>query len=259
MTCRRRTGYDAWHWCRKHANWPSNNYNEQPGSGRVPFKRAPFITLVACLYSAPSFAQTERGWVDVNIGIAVAAEDSYATELNRTLFSETATFGAEYSFPRGAAFDFGGGYMITAIVGLGVNFQGTAHKDSPFLTINIPHPNFFNAHASDTSIGDTELERTEGSVNIQAMINATPNSDRLRVRFFGGPTYFRVKQDTIDNIRYNQAFQLFNRGNAVEITTYEFSEAEGQWMGASRWSRRLCLLHSYRRCRRSHSFQSRQC
>lgn len=112
-------------------------------------------------------------------------------------------------------------------IGVGLSFQRTAHEEVPALTIRIPHPNFFNAHASDATLGDTVLTRAEGSAHIQAMIVATPNSERMRVRLFGGPTYFGVTQETVDDIRYNQVFQIFGRGNTVDITTYEFSEAEG--------------------------------
>ena len=63
------------------------------------------------------------------------------------------------------------------------------------------------------------------------MINATPNADRVRVRLFGGPTFFRVKADTIDDIRYNQVFLILLPVNSVDITTYNFSEAEGTGWG----------------------------
>ncbi|HET9384194.1 MAG TPA: hypothetical protein VFO67_03535 [Gemmatimonadales bacterium] len=189
------------------------------------------VVLFGCLCAAPTFAQDEKGWVDVNFGVAGAAEDSFSTTASGPLFFETATFGAIYDVPRGASFDFGGGYMLTPIVGIGVSFQGTAHEGYPGLSIRIPHPLFFNAHATDARLGDTALERTEGSVHIQAMIVATPNSNRVRVRFFGGPTYFRVTQETVDTILYDQVFQFFGRLNVVEITNYEFSKSEGTGWG----------------------------
>lgn len=194
-------------------------------------KRTTLVVLFLLGISFPASAQHEKGWVDVNFGIASAAEDSYATILDRPLFGETASFAAAYAFPRGASFDFGGGYMITPVVGVGVSIQGTAHLEVPGLSIRIPHPNFFSAHASDATTGDIALTRAEGSINIQAMIVATPGAGRLRVRFFGGPTYFRVTQETIGDIRYNHVWQVFGRGNAVDITNYEFSEVEGTGWG----------------------------
>jgi hypothetical protein len=95
----------------------------------------------------------------------------------------------------------------------------------------MPHPLFFNAHDTDARPGDVALARTEGSVHIQAMVVATPNSDGVRIRFFGGPTRFRVTQETVDDILYDQVFQVFGRLNAVEITNCEFSKSEGTGWG----------------------------
>lgn len=189
------------------------------------------LVLALCVTATPSFAQDEKGWLDVNFGIAAAAEDAYATTVTRRVFSENATFGAAYVFGRGASFDIGGGYMFTPVVGLGVNLQGTAHEGIPGLTIRIPHPLFFNAFASDASVGDSALTRAEGSFNIQAMLVTNPRSNRVRVRVFGGPSFFRVTQDTVDDIRYSQVFQVFGTGNSVDITTYQFSESEGSGWG----------------------------
>ena len=40
-------------------------------------------------------------------------------------FGERATFAIDYNLPTGAAFDFGGGFMITPMIGVGVSFSGT--------------------------------------------------------------------------------------------------------------------------------------
>lgn len=189
------------------------------------------VVLVLLGFSRDALAQDDKGWIDVNFGIAAAAEDSYATALDTVLFGETATFAAAYSFPRGASFDVGGGYLFTPVFGVGISLQGTAHEEVPGLSIRIPHPTFFGAHAVDSTIGDTSLARAEGSVHLQAVIVATPNSDRVKVRLFGGPSYFRVTQETVDFIGYNHVFQIFGPGNAVDISTFDFSEAEGTGWG----------------------------
>ena len=67
-------------------------------------------------------------------------------------------------------------------------------------------------------------------MHLQAMINATPTAERFRIRVFGGPTLFRVKQDTFDDIRYVQQFNLLGT-NLVDITTYQSSEEEATGWG----------------------------
>jgi hypothetical protein len=73
----------------------------------------------------------------------------------------------------GAEFDFGGGYMFTPRIGLGISFTGQAHKDTAGLAITVPHPFFFNS--SDTAAAETqeELERAEGGAHISACRNRT--------------------------------------------------------------------------------------
>lgn len=175
-------------------------------------------------------AQTsERVWIDVNLGVAVAAEKSYGVTVEETLFQERARFAADYEFPTGANFDFGGGYLFTEAFGVGVSFSGTAHKGPAVVSATIPHPRFFNAAATGTA--DTEdVEKVEGAVHLQAVF-VVPTSDRMRFRLFAGPSYFRVRQDTFDDIRYVQNAQLFSNGNTVTITGAPFSESEATAWG----------------------------
>jgi hypothetical protein len=202
------------------------------------------ITVVVSLLSAvPASAQTgsasvasparstfERGWVDVNFGLALAAEDTFSMAATGELFDEPATFSAEYSLPRGASFDFGGGVMITPLVGVGVSFSGTAHEDTALLRARIPHPFIGNVYATDDAPTDGVLQRIEGGVNLQAMIVAA-QSDHFRFRVFGGPTFFRVQQDAVTDIRYNQVFRILPPANAIEITEFDSERIEGTGWG----------------------------
>jgi hypothetical protein len=188
--------------------------------------------VLGLVMSASAEAQTtfERGWIDVNLGVAVAAEDAFSMRTTRDIFDEPADFGADYSLPRGASFDFGGGVMITPVFGAGVSFSGTAHEDVANLTARVPHPVFANVYATDSAPTDDLLQRVEGGVNLQAMI-VPVQSDHFRFRVFGGPTYFRVEQDAVNTIRYEQAFLFLQRVNAVEITGSESDRIEGTAWG----------------------------
>lgn len=180
-----------------------------------------------------SVARTSKGnrfWVDVNIGIAQPAADSYTVQAQQVQFGERATYTTRYSFPSGVDFDFGGGYMFTPRFGVGVSFVGTAHEAPATLGIEIPHPNFFDAFAVDSAPTDTDLARVEASVNLQAAFVAV-NNERLRLRLFAGPTFFSVKQDTIRDIRYEQAFLILSPVNAVGITTFAAGISEASAWG----------------------------
>jgi hypothetical protein len=163
--------------------------------------------------------------------MAAAAEDSLTVSGSRIISSELATFAAAYEFPRGGEFDFGGGVMFSPVLGAGISVTGTAHRSQAGLAISIPHPFRFNAFASDAKVTDGELERTEGAIHLQAMANVPLNTDRVRLRFFGGPSYFRLKGDAISDVNYEQTYQVFGTANIVDITTYDTTEVESTGWG----------------------------
>lgn len=191
------------------------------------------MALVATvgIVGAPGAAAqpAQRGWIDVNLGVAVAAEKSYSVTNDLPLYGERARFQADYEFPTGANFDFGGGFLFSKAFGVGISFSGTAHKAPATVSATIPHPRFFNALATGTA--ETEdIQKAEGAVHLQGVF-VIPTSDNIRFRLFAGPSYFRVTQDTIDDIRYNQVFSVFNSGNSVTITGSPFSESEATAWG----------------------------
>jgi hypothetical protein len=166
-----------------------------------------------------------RAWIDVNLGLAAASESHYAAMFEGELFRETATFTVEYHSPLGAEFDFGGGVMVTPGFGVGINFAGTAHQDNANLAIRIPHPTFFNTFATDTATTDDTPVRSEGSANIQLMF-VSPVSDRVTARLYGGPSYFRLRQDAVSNILYEHDFLILTPVHDVTITRYQTTTIE---------------------------------
>jgi hypothetical protein len=114
----------------------------------------------------------DRGWVDVNFGAAKAAEEEYTSTRVLTISQEPGGGAVAYGLPRGGAFDVGGGYMFSSRAGLGVSLAGTAHEDTAGLAISIPHPFFFNASATDATVTNGTLTRTEGAWHIHAMLVA---------------------------------------------------------------------------------------
>lgn len=189
------------------------------------------LAVVMCLMGTTTFAQEpSKGWIDVNFGVAQAAEDAYTSAKSDVVFQETRAGAVAYAWPRGADFDFGGGYMFHPRVGVGISFSGTAHKSIAGLAITVPHPTQFNRAASDADVTAGELTRAEGGVNIQVMLVAA-ETPRLRLRVFGGPTHFRAKQDTVTIIRYDQVYNLLGF-NSINITTYDSAEHEASGWGA---------------------------
>lgn len=187
------------------------------------------LTALLVLCSAlPAFAQDQQGWIDVNFGAATAAERSYGVAMEDIRFFETARFEAAYEWTRGANFDFGGGYMFTPLVGAGLSFSGTAHRNPAVVSARIPHPLRFDTHAAATARTNGELQKAEGAAHIQVVLQPL-HTDTARIRIFGGPSYFRVEQDTIDAIAYLQEYTLLT--HSITITSAPLAQSEGTAWG----------------------------
>lgn len=190
------------------------------------------VGLVVALHAVASDAQAQgqRVWVDVNVGVAVPGEGEYDAAASLPLFSEVARFAADYDFPVGANVDVGGGFLFTPQFGAGISLTGTAHRGPATVSATIPHPGFFNASATGVDETSDDLERTEGAIHFQGVF-VVPTSDRLQLRFFGGPSYFQVTQDTVDDIRFRQTFGTVANANSVTITDVDLIESEGSAWG----------------------------
>ncbi len=172
----------------------------------------------------------ERGWVDVNFGTASAAEDEFTSIRVLEISQELGGGGATYGVPPGGSFDVGGGDMFNRRVGFGVSLAGTAHEDTAALAISIPHPLYFNASAVDGTVTSQPLTRAEGAWHLHAMFVAA-QTPRIRVRVFGGPSYFRAEQEVVTGISYDHVFQVFGPGNAVDIRSYTSEKSVGTAWG----------------------------
>ena len=174
----------------------------------------------------------KKVWIDVNLGAARSAQGAQAFTFATTLIREPAAFASAYGPPsRGTDFDFGGGYMFTPMFGLGLSITGTGDKNAAGLVATIPHPTIFNAASTGVGVTSTELERTEGAVNIQLAVVPPVASDRISLRLFAGPTYFRLSRQMVEDVRYTQQFAVLSSTNIISIVGFDARVVEGTGWG----------------------------
>jgi hypothetical protein len=155
---------------------------------------------------AASASSRRRTWVDVNFGLAMSGADDSIFTFSTLLIDRAAFYGKP---SRGAEFDFGGGYMFSPVIGVGASVSGTAHRDIVGLGAGIG--------STVLASGSTDkLTRTEGSVNFHAMM-VPFESANLRVRLFGGPTYFRYEADMVYDFSFSQS----------SVTRYQIAKSDG--------------------------------
>ncbi|MEO5821485.1 MAG: hypothetical protein ABIT71_13350 [Vicinamibacteraceae bacterium] len=193
-----------------------------------------FIAAAICALGmgATAEAQTRfaRVWIDVSAASAMAAEDSFAMTVSVARSSEQAEFGALYHVPRSVSLEAGGGFMLTPKIGIGLSVGGSAHEERADLAASLPHPYFLNAFASAAGQTDIPMQRIERHVSLQAMLIAL-QTRRVRVRAFGGPSYFRIQQDSVTDITYHQFYFVHSPTNVAELTDYEFARIDGSGWG----------------------------
>ena len=179
------------------------------------------LFLLSCLLPLRANAQAtfERVWIDVDIGSAAAIDDGFAMQATRRLFAEDATFRAGYDVPRGFSFGVGGGAMLTRLLGVGLNITAAQHEDVAQLRVEIPHPFYGTFYASDDAETDVKLQRAERAVHIHAMV-VPLQTDLVRVRVFGGPSWIRVGQDAVTLIDYRQVSSIVPPSNEVDIVRF---------------------------------------
>ena len=189
--------------------------------GRMRIAAAASLILLSCIVVPHAHAQatTDRGWVDVDVASATAADEAFTMSATRRLFSEPADFRAHYTAPRGFALDIGGGVMVTPVLGVGVSVSAAQHEEVVGLSVRIPHPFYGSQYASDDAETDVKLQRAERGVHLRAMVVAG-QTERVRVRVFGGPSWFKVGQDAVTGIDFRQVSTITPPSNSVEINRF---------------------------------------
>lgn len=192
--------------------------------------RVSVLALVMTLSAVPAFAQSQAGgWFDVNFIGAASQQSEETFTYSRILFGETAASAVAYpDMGTAKGPEFAGGGTFGNGLGFGIRFLRVKTDYVPGMAISIPHPGFFNRSATDADVLNDELERNDLDLDFFVLYDF-PTPGPLRIRVFGGPTYFKIKQEMIGEIRYDQL--VIGLSNAVNITEGRFTEIEGSGWG----------------------------
>jgi hypothetical protein len=190
------------------------------------------VAMCGLALATSAAAQTpfERVWIDVNAGVAMAAEGSFTMQGTLKRGAEDAVLEARYTLPRAGAVEAGAGIMFTPRFGIGASFERTADEHSAELSAHVPHPFFLNTIASDTAETGDVMRRSERSVSVQAVF-LVAETHGIRLRAFGGPSWFRVLQGAVTEITYNQFYFVRQPTNVVELTGFKFGRVDGTGWG----------------------------
>ena len=187
-------------------------------STQVPARRPPPRVVVR------KPARPPRPWYVSGAAIAPSTP-TFGSTTQVEEFFETGSRTVNYTTARRPALDAGAGVRVIRRLFVGGAVSAFAGVTSGDLTAEIPHPLQFNRKRS-LSAPVADLERQELGFHIQAA-TLVPISRRLRVLIAGGPTLFRVRQELISAISYEQEFPYETVAFGSAATEFQARTAVG--------------------------------
>jgi hypothetical protein len=153
--------------------------------------------------SAQTAAADSRVTISVNAGLQPSSI-SFDSSTTQPLYLENSVFDTAYEVRNGLFVDGGARYRIAGSFSIGgaVSWFSTTHDATVDATL--PHPFFYRTPRSlEGTAGD--LQRQEVAVHLQMAYAIRPTA-RLGVTIAGGPSFFRAKQDFVDNVSYTDTY-----------------------------------------------------
>jgi len=142
-------------------------------------------------------------FVTVNGAYQLAAED-FSDGATFRVYAEDGRFSNDYAGAAGPAFDVSGGILLFRRLAAAIGVSRFSHSTSATFSGSVPHPFFFN-RGRPLGSDVTGLKREQLAVHFQARL-VFPLTGRLQLMAFGGPTFFRVKQDVINDFDYSEEY-----------------------------------------------------
>jgi len=158
-------------------------------------------------------ATKNRVFVEVN-GLLQAGVQDFDQTVTFQKNAESGSFSADYDVKSAPAFNVSGGSMLTERFGVAVGVSRFSRSTPSTFSASVPHPFVFNQPRSVSGdIGG--LTREELALHVQARL-VVPVSRRLEGMVFGGPSFFQVKQDLVDDFTLTETYPYdtatFNQG-----------------------------------------------
>lgn len=167
----------------------------------------------------PSPAQPiDRVFVSVD-GAFQSGSDDFGETVTFVENAENGTFSTDYDVKSGPALNVSVGANIWRYLGVGIGVTRYSKSTPIAFSASVPHPFFFN-RARSVSGDITGLDREELAVHVQARATFAPTRS-VQVIVFGGPSFFTVKQDVVNDFEITEAYPYdtatFSRGLSTTV------------------------------------------
>jgi outer membrane protein with beta-barrel domain len=168
---------------------------------------AMFVVGLVLASAPPSRAQsaawTDRAYVSVN-GTYQATSTTFTDVVHPVAFVEPSVISTAYEIGAALGFDVGGGYRVWRNLAAGVDVSRISKSGDSAVSAQIPHPFLFNQRRSVPATA-SGVNRQETAVHVQASW-VMPLRRRWRIAVSGGPTWFMIAQDLVQDINVSQTY-----------------------------------------------------
>lgn len=177
----------------------------------------------------PRTTPIDRIFVSID-GVYQSGGEEFSDRKTFAQNAEDGSFATTYSVESGPALNVSAGVHLMQRLAVGVGVTRFSHSTPTSFTASVPHPFFFDHdRALVSDIGG--LSREELAVHIQARV-VIPVSSRLQAMVFGGPSFFRVKQDIVNDFTYTDSYPFDTATFASGVTSSVRKSALGFNVGA---------------------------
>ena len=147
-----------------------------------------------------------------------------------SIYEETATVTSSSTFSSGSLFDVGVGVRIIRNLTVGVAYHQEQNDTEGQLTGSIPSPVFFNRPRTlnETVTG---LDRKEQATHLQIGW-VIPIGQKVDVLLSGGPSFFRLTQEVVSDVRIGEQGGAFTTVVATPTVTERKKSQTGFNVGA---------------------------
>lgn len=175
------------------------------------------VAAAATPATAQFLLDDERGFISANAGYQLPMDSSFAQTASYPYRQEIATVRGDYEVVRASRLDVGGGVMFTKRVGIGVAVSRFQSEATATFSATIPHPTQFNRPETDAFTTPRGIMHEQAAVHLNA-VYAAKAGDLIVIKLFGGPSYFRVRQDLIERFDLSETLNLITLAYALEAT-----------------------------------------
>jgi len=197
----------------------------------IRFAHGVAAVLFVLVLHVPALAQqawNDRVFGGINFGFE-GGEASLATGGSTPIYGQSATTSSEVTFGAGPVFDATVGARVRGNIGVSVTYTRQHATADATLSGTVPHPLLFNQARTFTR--DLEaFSRTEAAVHISVGY-MWPVNDKLDVYVYGGPSSYRLSQDTVGEIRVSEVGAPFTALEVAPVIATSKKSATGYHLG----------------------------